>query len=401
MDDLRRQVDGVKVKRRTRKTTLDVIKEERVKMEQDRKKMLAEMKQREEEMKYLLESELGKREQEKNERAAPKPLNISGFAVERRKIKELDRIRKILISVEILLMVLMIAGLIYSGSEARWNEITNGGLARPATDVPFDLFLTLEPLIFLMFAMGAGMFVQGFYFSLIHVRHKATLQSKFLEVEDLTTRNISNIVIFGLLTALFALPQIKDTMQTILLDKQSEWVIVSVDFLFYVLLFWITYLAMFVSWSITLAMYKKKVLLPEQKKLKDPYAIEDVFVITTTGLLINHSTRRLKPGVDDDILTGMLTVIRDFVKDSFKSHEEGELDEIQYGRLRVLIEYGPRCYLATVISGMEPADLRKEMKRSLKTIHRRFGQTLRDWDGDLSKLVAIKDIVSDLLSKKL
>src|SRR5437016_1800872 len=43
--------------------------------------------------------------------------------------------------------------------------------------------------------------------------------------------------------------------------------------------------------------------------------IEDVFLLNhRDGILIKHETRRLRPNVDTDILTGMLTAVQQFVK---------------------------------------------------------------------------------------
>jgi len=44
--------------------------------------------------------------------------------------------------------------------------------------------------------------------------------------------------------------------------------------------------------------------------------IEDVFLMYRDGRLIAHNTRRLRPDVDGDILSGMLTAVTAFVKDS-------------------------------------------------------------------------------------
>ena len=70
------------------------------------------------------------------------------------------------------------------------------------------------------------------------------------------------------------------------------------------------------------------------KKLRVERAIiDEVFLMYRDGRLIKHFTRRLKPDVDQDILSGMLTAVQEFVKDTFRG-EEGELDQMKFGRLR-------------------------------------------------------------------
>ena len=47
--------------------------------------------------------------------------------------------------------------------------------------------------------------------------------------------------------------------------------------------------------------------------------VEDVFLLNhKDGLLIKHETRRLRPDVDTDILSGMLTAVQAFVKDALR-----------------------------------------------------------------------------------
>ncbi|HLE45539.1 MAG TPA: hypothetical protein VI915_00910, partial [Thermoplasmata archaeon] len=46
--------------------------------------------------------------------------------------------------------------------------------------------------------------------------------------------------------------------------------------------------------------------------------IEDIFLLHRSGLLLKHYTRRLRPNVDSDVLSGMLVAVQDFIKDSFR-----------------------------------------------------------------------------------
>ncbi|TLZ58816.1 MAG: hypothetical protein E6K16_08050, partial [Methanobacteriota archaeon] len=66
------------------------------------------------------------------------------------------------------------------------------------------------------------------------------------------------------------------------------------------------------------------------EKPKEASLIDDVFLLYNDGLLIKHETRRLKPDVDSDILSGMLTAVQAFVKDSFRSDEGDELNEMTF-----------------------------------------------------------------------
>lgn len=387
MDELKKEVADTKVKpiaKRKKRAAVDLLEKERKNLEEDRRRFMEDMKQQREEMKYLLETEISKREtaEAKQGAAVPSVHEISDFAVERRKRKQVDKIGKSLFVTEIIIMVLLMLAFILPGLQFS------------------PLEFQIEPAIWICFLIFLIISVERIALHATSIKHATTLQSKFLETDDYITKNIPNIIIYGIVLVILLLDMTRNQIKIFVTDPLQPAINATPDFYLILTLFCIAYFLTFLIWAILLSVYKKRVLVPERKKKVSGFAIEDVFVITTTGLLITHITRRLKPGVDDDILTGMLTVIKDFVKDSFKTHEEGELDEIQYGRLRVLIEYGPRCYLALVTAGMEPASLRKEMKSSLKLTHRKYGETLRDWDGDLSKIVGIKKIVESLVSKK-
>ena len=109
--------------------------------------------------------------------------------------------------------------------------------------------------------------------------------------------------------------------------------------------------------------------------------IEYIFLIHHDGRLVYQYTGgRLRP-VSTSIVSGMLLVIQDFIRDAFKT-EGGALRKLEHGDLTVLIESGGLTYLAVVVSGQDaPEELRTTMKRVLKETEDDFGDNLRVWDG--------------------
>ena len=154
------------------------------------------------------------------------------------------------------------------------------------------------------------------------------------------------------------------------------------------------------AWALTLFILRKRYVAEfiarEQLRLMRNYAIEEVFLIYKDGRLIVHNSRRLKPDLDKDVLTGMLTAVQNFVKDSF-SEESGHLNELKYGNLKILMENGPRANLAVVISGAEPPGLRANMRTLLSGIHDKYMKILDDWDGDTGTLRVLKRHIGLLL----
>ena len=121
--------------------------------------------------------------------------------------------------------------------------------------------------------------------------------------------------------------------------------------------------------------------------------IEDVFLIYRDGRLVYHSTRRMTPGMDQDILSGMLVALQEFVKESFKEKAVGHLEEFRYAKLRITLEVTPDLVLAVVASGGDPDALRRKMRGALGEIETEFGDALHAWNGDPERLRAAREIL--------
>ncbi|MBI1369264.1 MAG: OmpA family protein [Planctomycetes bacterium] len=113
------------------------------------------------------------------------------------------------------------------------------------------------------------------------------------------------------------------------------------------------------------------------------YRVEQVFLIhKETGLLLQHVVADAVAAQDADMVSGMLTAIQDFVRDSFGAGEGESVGTMQVGELTVWVEAGPRAVLAGVMRGNPPAALRQQMIETLEAIHREQGQSLADFSGD-------------------
>ncbi|MHC5012285.1 MAG: hypothetical protein ACYTG6_15300, partial [Planctomycetota bacterium] len=113
------------------------------------------------------------------------------------------------------------------------------------------------------------------------------------------------------------------------------------------------------------------------------YRVEQVFLIHgETGLLLNHVAAEAVDVKDGDVVSGMLTAIQDFVRDSFGDGDGDSLDALDVGDLTVWIERGPHAVLAVVIRGNAPLDLRTEMQGVLEAIHLEMAHELEAFEGD-------------------
>jgi OOP family OmpA-OmpF porin len=121
------------------------------------------------------------------------------------------------------------------------------------------------------------------------------------------------------------------------------------------------------------------------------YRVEQVFLIhKKTGLLLAHVVGPQVVGEDADMISGMLTAIKDFVADSFKLKESDSLENIRVGELSVWIEEGPEAILAGVIRGQAPESIRVIFKDALENIHLIASDALAGFNGDVSFFDAVQ-----------
>lgn len=121
------------------------------------------------------------------------------------------------------------------------------------------------------------------------------------------------------------------------------------------------------------------------------FRVEQVFLIhRETGLLLQHLQADSVAGQDPDMVSGMLTAIQDFVKDSFKSERGDALNSMRVGSMTVWIEHSPRAILAAAIRGNPPQALRQTMQETLERVCVTMAEALEDFGGDTSVFAACR-----------
>jgi hypothetical protein len=125
--------------------------------------------------------------------------------------------------------------------------------------------------------------------------------------------------------------------------------------------------------------------------------IEDIFVISNAGILLAHKTKELRPDMDDNILSGMLTAIQDFIKDAFKDKTKFGLRRLDFGDSVIHLSRGNGYYIAVVLSGEEPKNLEDKLNKTNAKIQAKYGGVLANWKGNLSEVRGIKDELDELL----
>ena len=113
------------------------------------------------------------------------------------------------------------------------------------------------------------------------------------------------------------------------------------------------------------------------------FRVEQIFLIhKKTGLPLAHAVAPAAAMQDPSMVSGMLTAIQDFVRDSFNSAPGEGVEKLNVGELEVWVESGPYASIAAVIRGMAAPELRMQLAETLEEIHAKFGAQLERFAGD-------------------
>jgi len=131
---------------------------------------------------------------------------------------------------------------------------------------------------------------------------------------------------------------------------------------------------------------------------KEPI-IEDVFLINSkNSMLISHYTRHLKPKRDSDILASMFDSVQNFIEESFQENGNWELNKMEFGENKVVVERGEYVYIAVVYEGELSEKKIQKIRDVIERIEDEFEEELKEWYGNREELEGIGEIIQDLIS---
>jgi outer membrane protein OmpA-like peptidoglycan-associated protein len=115
-----------------------------------------------------------------------------------------------------------------------------------------------------------------------------------------------------------------------------------------------------------------------------PFTVQAVFLIHKgSGLVISEVQPSDQQHLESEMVAGMLTAIRSFVNDCIaQSGNVSEIDQIEYGNSKIILEVAGYCYLAAVTQGEPPKSFMRKMRDALVTIVQRHGKSVELFDGD-------------------
>ena len=115
------------------------------------------------------------------------------------------------------------------------------------------------------------------------------------------------------------------------------------------------------------------------------FRVEHVFLIhRKTGLMLEHVAADEATTKDPQLVSGMLSAIQDFVRDSFDESALGGIDSLRLGEFLLWCEEGSLAFLAAVIRGNPPESLHEVLREALDKIHEEHRTALENFDGDVA-----------------
>jgi rubrerythrin len=137
-------------------------------------------------------------------------------------------------------------------------------------------------------------------------------------------------------------------------------------------------------------------------KKRSRYWVYEAFLIHEKGLPIAHASHEESLELEDVVVSGMFTAVQNFINDVFSdqsSENDWELDKMEFGEHKILLERSQDLYLAVIFEG-HSNKLRRSMKKLLLKIDEVYGNVLKDWDGDMDQITGIKEMTASLITKK-
>jgi hypothetical protein len=131
---------------------------------------------------------------------------------------------------------------------------------------------------------------------------------------------------------------------------------------------------------------------PKPVRTDEKSEIQELFLILSDGRLVAHAGQL---GEEMELVAGMLTAIRGFVKEGLKGGKR-ELDTVKYGDYTLMMESEEKIVLAALVKGPETTDIRVRLRDTLGESIRLRGDVLRKWDGDSEKVAGLKDLLSGI-----
>ena len=146
---------------------------------------------------------------------------------------------------------------------------------------------------------------------------------------------------------------------------------------------------------------KIKGVSPDETVLTEllPFQVHELFYIhKDSGLLLAHASDSPEEKRSKDVISGMLTAIKNFSQQAFQ--ENGQVQDvnvIEYDDFQIYLENGRYAYLAAVITGVPSERFYSEIKETEASLHKKYAPYLRQFNGDVQPFAEIKNNLEQII----
>ena len=128
------------------------------------------------------------------------------------------------------------------------------------------------------------------------------------------------------------------------------------------------------------------------------YRVEHVFLIhRETGILLQHVSAKEAHSEAPELVSGMLTAITDFVKDSFGTRDSDTARSLQVGEVTVYLENADDLYIAATVRGNPTHKVRHKLEEVLEAIRIRYHLVLENFSGDTAAFAGTQPLLEECL----
>jgi outer membrane protein OmpA-like peptidoglycan-associated protein len=115
-----------------------------------------------------------------------------------------------------------------------------------------------------------------------------------------------------------------------------------------------------------------------------PFTVQAIFLIhKASGLVISEAQHSGNYQLESEMLAGMLTAIRSFVNECIiQPGEISELNQIEYGDSKIMLEVAGYCYMAVVIKGEPPPSFIEKVRQTVSNLILNYAKLIHEFNGD-------------------
>ena len=115
-----------------------------------------------------------------------------------------------------------------------------------------------------------------------------------------------------------------------------------------------------------------------------PFTVQAIFLIhKASGLVISEAQHSGNYQLESEMVAGMLTALRSFVNECIvQPGEISELNQIEYGDSKIMLEVAGYCYMAVVIKGEPPQSFIDKVRQTVSNLILNYAQLIHEFNGD-------------------